>query len=146
MKFAHLSDLHIGSWKEPKMGELSNKAFIESVDICIREKADFILFAGDLFNIAIPGSHVFSPSGKTMIDVLKNAGLLTNVCKGKVIDGLLQLKLTIDQKTGTGITGILGKKGMLDRTYYENLDYEYLQKEISPLQYKIFIVSTIKHS
>ncbi|HLC80612.1 exonuclease SbcCD subunit D [Candidatus Woesearchaeota archaeon] len=168
MKFAHLADLHIGSWKEPKMGELSNKAFIESVDICIREKVDFILFAGDLFNTAlpaidklklvtkklkelqdnqipvyaIPGSHDFSPSGKTMIDVLENAGLLTNVCKGKVIDGLLQLKLTIDQKTGTGITGILGKKGMLDRTYYENLDYEYLQKEISSVQYKIFLFHT----
>ncbi len=150
------------------MGELSSKAFIEAVDLCVREKVDFILFAGDLFNTAlpaidklklvtkklkelqdnqipvyaIPGSHDFSPSGKTMIDVLENAGLLTNVCKGKVINGLLQLKLTIDQKTGTGITGILGKKGMLDRTYYENLDYEYLQKEISSLPYKIFMFHT----
>ena len=168
MKFAHLADLHIGSWREPKMGDLSSKAFIEAIDLCIKEKVDFILFAGDLFNTAlppidklklvtkklkelqdnqipvyaIPGSHDFSPSGKTMIDVLENAGLLTNICKGKVIDGLLQLKLTIDQKTGTGITGILGKKGMLDRTYYENLDYTYLQKEISPLQYKIFLFHT----
>ena len=150
------------------MGDLSSKAFIEAIDLCIKEKVDFILFAGDLFNTAlpaidklklvtkklkelqdnqipvyaIPGSHDFSPSGKTMIDVLENAGLLTNVCKGKVIDGLLQLKLTIDQKTGTGITGILGKKGMLDRTYYENLDYEYLQKEISSVQYKIFLFHT----
>lgn len=168
MKFAHLADLHIGSWKESKMGELSSKAFIEAVDICVREKVDFILFAGDLFNTAlpaidklklvtkklkelqdnqipvyaIPGSHDFSPSGKTMIDVLENAGLLTNVCKGKVINGLLQLKLTTDQKTGTGITGILGKKGMLDRNYYENLDYEHLQKEISPVFYKIFMFHT----
>lgn len=168
MKFAHLADLHIGSWREPKMGELSSKAFIEAVDICIREKVDFILFAGDLFNTAlpaidklklvtkklkelqdnhipiyaIPGSHDFSPSGKTMIDVLENAGLLTNVCKGKVVNGLLQLKLTLDQKTGTGITGILGKKGMLDRTYYENLDYEHLKKETSSLPYNIFMFHT----
>ncbi len=168
MRFAHLADLHIGSWRESKMGELSSKAFIEAVDICVREKVDFILFAGDLFNTAlpaidklklvtkklkelqdnqipvyaIPGSHDFSPSGKTMIDVLENAGLLTNVCKGKIVNGLIQLKLTIDQKTGTGITGILGKKGMLDRTYYENLDYEHLQKEISPVSYKVFMFHT----
>ncbi len=168
MKFAHLADLHLGSWREPKMGELSSKAFTEAVDLCIKEKVDFILFAGDLFNTAlppidklklvtkklkelqdrqipvyvIPGSHDFSPSGKTMIDVLENAGLMTNVCRGKVAGGLLQLKLTIDQKTGTGITGILGKKGMLDRTYYENLDYKHLQEEISPLPYKIFMFHT----
>lgn len=168
MKFAHLADLHIGSWRESKMGELSSKAFIKAVDTCIKEEVDFILFAGDLFNTAlpaidklklvtkklkelqdhqipvyaIPGSHDFSPSGKTMLDVLENAGLLTNVCKGKVISNLLQLKLTIDQKTGTGITGILGKKGMLDRSYYESLDYEHLQKEISTAPYKIFIFHT----
>ncbi|MDO8655913.1 MAG: metallophosphoesterase, partial [Nanoarchaeota archaeon] len=106
MKYAHLEDLHLGSWREPKMRDLSIKAFLTAVDQCIQNQVDFILFAGDIFNTSLPsldtlkivtkkikelkdkniplyviaGSHDFSPSGKTMIDVLENAGLLRNVC------------------------------------------------------------------
>jgi len=90
---------------------------------------------------AIPGSHDFSPSGKTMIDVLENAGLLINVCKGKINPETkqLELKFTIDQKTGAKITGMLGRKGMLDKTYYENLNLKLLETEPG---YKIFLFHT----
>ena len=102
MKYAHLADLHLGSWREPKMRDLSIKAFITAMDQCANQNVDFILFAGDIFNTSLPsldtlkivtkklkelkdrnipiyviaGSHDFSPSGKTMVDVLENAGLL----------------------------------------------------------------------
>ncbi len=165
MKFAHLSDLHIGGWRDPRLRELSTAVFLAAMERCIAESVDFILFAGDLFNTAlpavdklnmaakklkelkdrgipvyvIPGSHDFSPSGKTMIDVFESAGLLINVCKGEVIGKKLRLKFTTDRKTGVKITGMLGKKGMLDRFYYEDLDRESLEREPG---YKIFLFHT----
>ncbi len=58
----------------------------------------------------IAGSHDFSPSGKTMLDVLECAGLMVNVSRGEEVDGKLKLKFTIDKKTGAKITGLLGKR------------------------------------
>ncbi len=167
MKYAHLADSHLGSWRDPKMRELSTKAFLQAIDDCMSKKVDFILFAGDLFNTslpaldilktitkklkqlnrenipfyAIPGSHDFSPSGKTMLDVLENAGLLVNVCKGNVNPETkkLNLNFTVDKKTNAKITGMLGKRGMLDQVYYENLNLEELEKESG---YKIFLFHT----
>ncbi len=167
MKYAHLADLHLGSWRDQKMRDLSTAAFNQAIDRCIEQKVDFILFAGDLFNTSlpsldilkiitkklkelqdrnisiyvIPGSHDFSPSGKTMIDVLENAGLLINVCKGTIDEKTkqLNLKFTTDQKTKVKITGLLGRKGQLDRSYYENLFLEPLENEPG---YKIFMFHT----
>jgi len=166
-RYAHLADLHLGSWRDQKMRDLSTKAFLTAIDNCIQTKVDFILFAGDLFNTslpsldtlkivtkklkelheqqiplyAIPGSHDFSPSGKTMLDVLENAGLLKNVCNGIINPETkeLELKWTIDQKTEAKITGILGRRGLLDRSYYENLSRTNLEQEPG---YKIFMFHT----
>jgi DNA repair protein SbcD/Mre11 len=167
MKYAHLADLHLGSWREPKMRELSTKAFLLAIDNCIQQQVDFVLFAGDLFNTSLPsldtlkivtkklkelkdqniplyviaGSHDFSPSGKTMIDVLENAGLLKNVCNGTVDEQSkkLNLNFTTDPRTGAKITGILGRKGQLDKHYYENLNLGNLENEKG---YKIFMFHT----
>lgn len=166
-RYAHLADLHLGSWRDPKLRDLSTSTFLQAIDNCIEQKVDFILFAGDLFNTSlpsldtlkivtkkikelqehniplyvIPGSHDFSPSGKTMIDVLENAGLLKNVCKGSINPETkeLHLKFTIDEKTQTKITGILGKRGLLDKIYYENLHLPNLETEPG---YKIFMFHT----
>jgi DNA repair exonuclease SbcCD nuclease subunit len=84
----------------------------------------------------IPGSHDFSPSGKTMLDVLEQAGLFINVVKGEEIDGKLKLNFTIDKKTGAKITGMLGKRYSLEKEYYKNLILENLEQEDG---YKIFM-------
>ena len=165
MKYAHLADLHLGSWRDQKMRDLSTKVFLKSIDDCLHKEVDFILFAGDLFNTSLPsidtlkmvtkklkelkdqqiplyaiaGSHDFSPSGKTMLDVLENAGLLVNVCKGSVEEGKLKLRFSVDQKTGTKLTGMLGKKGMLDKKYYQQLSRDNLEQEPG---YKIFMFHT----
>ena len=157
MKFAHLADCHVGGWREDKLRELSIKAFEEAIDVCIKENTAFVLISGDLFNTSlpnidiikrtaqaldklrqndiscyiIPGSHDFSPSGKTMLDVLEKAGLMENVMKFK--DN--KLEFTID-KTNTKITGIFGLKLGLDRNYYLNLDKEALAREQG---FKIFM-------
>lgn len=165
MKFAHLADMHIGSWREPKLRELSVKAFIKAMDLCIERNVDFIIISGDLFNTSLPaienlktavkklkeiknknipvyiiaGSHDFSPSGKTMLDVLEEAGMFINVARGEEKDGKLRLKFTVDPKTGAKITGLLGKKGTLEKGYYDQLDRAPLEKEQG---YKIFVFHT----
>lgn len=165
MRFIHLADAHIGGWKDPRMRVLVNDSFIYALDLCVEKNADFLLISGDLFNsshpsiddlklvvqklkelkdagietYAIAGSHDFSASGKTMLDVLEEAGLLRNVVRGKVEDEKLILKFTTNKKTGAKITGMLGKKGMLDRKFYETLNTEILEKEEG---FKIFMFHT----
>ncbi len=157
MLFAHLADCHIGAWRDPRMKELPIRAFEEAVSLLLDRRVDFLLIAGDLFNTAIPpldlvkrvvtqlqrlkeatipvyaiaGSHDYSPSGKTMLDVLEEAGLLVNVFKGEAVettDGQrLRLRFTTDPKTGVKITGILGRANSLDAEYYRDLDREALE-------------------
>ena len=149
MKFAHLPDCHLGSWSgHPDMKEYSLMAFERAVDMCIKERVDFILQCGDFFDTSLPsidvlrrtvlalrkckesgvpfymivGSHDFSPTGKTMVSVLEDAGLLTNIAKGEDADGKLRLRFTIDEKTRTKLTGIIGKRNSLDREYFEMMD------------------------
>ena len=166
MKFAHLADCHLGSWRDPLLAELSTRSFETAIDICIDEKVDFILIAGDLFNTSLPsidcikratlklkelkdssvncymiaGSHDFSPSGKTMLDVLESAGLCINVAKGAAEDEKLNLRFTIDNKTGAKLTGLLGKKGSLEKGYYEALNRQPLEAEQG---YKIFLFHSL---
>ena len=156
-----MSDLHIGGWQEETLREVNMESFRRAIDICIGEKVDFILFAGDIFNTSIPqidlikettailkklkdneipvyiiaGSHDFSPSGKTMLDVLEKAGLLHNVFKIK--DG--KLLFTIDQKTGAKITGILGRRAGLERLDFQSVDLKQLESEPG---FKIFMFHT----
>lgn len=165
MKFAHIADCHIGSWREPKLRESSTKAFVKAIEKCKEEEVDFVLIAGDLFNTSLPpvdnlsivvkklkelkdssievyivaGSHDFSPSGKTMLDVLESAGLIINVAKGKVEDNKLYLNFTVNEKTNVKITGMIGKKGGLEKSYYESLVRQPLENEPG---YKIFMFHT----
>jgi DNA repair exonuclease SbcCD nuclease subunit len=162
MKFAHMADCHIGAWRDPKLKDLPIQAFVKALHISQEQHVDFIIIAGDLFNTAlpgidnlktvvkslkelkeanipvyiIPGSHDFSPSGKTMIDVLEEAGLVVNVVKGTAHDGKLRLKFTVNTKTDVKITGMLGKAGILEKHYYEVLDHVSLEHEQGK---KIFI-------
>lgn len=162
-RFAHLADCHLDSWREPELKKVSLNAFTEALDICMAEKVDFILIAGDLFHVAtpdidilksaveklkeardkgiriyaIPGSHDFSYSEKTMLKVLEAAGLFVNVSRATVNkDGKIKLKFTLDEKTGVKITGLPGRCGALERDYYNNLDYESAEKEDG---FKIFM-------
>ena len=161
MKFAHLADCHIGGWKEEKLKELGIASFRYAINKCIEENVGFVLIAGDLFNTSlpdiniiketseilanlkendidcyiIPGSHDFSPSGKTMLDVLEKAGLVKNVFKFKE-DKLI---FTID-KTDTKITGILGLRSGLEKEKFKALPKDHLEEENG---FKIFMFHTI---
>ncbi|MBW2993044.1 metallophosphoesterase, partial [Candidatus Woesearchaeota archaeon] len=54
MRFAHLADCHIGSWREPKLRDAGINAFIKMMNMCIEKNVDFILISGDLFNTSLP--------------------------------------------------------------------------------------------
>jgi len=144
MKFAHIADCHLGSWRQPSMKALNIKAFEKVIDKCISEKVDFILIVGDLFDIAIPsvdvlkevafklrelrdknincyvvpGSHDYSVSGKSMISVLDRAGLCIDLSQKQAV---LQENVLL--------YGIAGKKGGLEqkeineqKNYFKKLD------------------------
>lgn len=165
MKFAHFADVHLGSWRDPRLSDTGMKAFVKAVEICFQNGVDFILISGDFFNTSLPsvdclkqaaaklreikergmavyaiaGSHDFSPTGKTMLDVLENAGLLTNVMRGSAEETGLSLKFTVDEKTGAKITGVVGRKGMLERKYFEGLVRQDLEEEDG---FRIFMFHT----
>ncbi len=164
MKFGHMADCHIGGWRDPKLSALTVDAFNRAIDDMIKKDVDFVLISGDLFNTAlpgidklkavverfkelsdcgirvymVPGSHDRSLLGKTMLDVLESAGLIVNVVKGVVRDGKLQLKLTADP-SGALICGMLGKKGMLEKSFYKDLDMSNVEHDEG---YKIFMFHT----
>ncbi len=161
MKFAHLSDCHIGGWRETSLRELGIRSFEKALHLAIEEHVGFVLIAGDLFDTAlpqieliketasilstlkeedipvyiIPGSHDYSSSGKTMLDVLEKAGLVTNV--SHISNN--ELTFTHD-RTGTKITGFHGRKGQLERFEYEKINFEHLGKEPG---FKIFMFHSL---
>lgn len=160
MKFAHLADVHIGGWREEELKKLTIESFRKAIEICINENVGFVLICGDLFNTSlpqieliketasilnklrendidvyiIPGSHDFSPSGKTMLDVLEEAGLVKNVMKFK--DD--KLMFTLD-KTGVKLAGIYGRRAGLESLDYNNLEKKHLEEEKG---FKIFLFHT----
>jgi len=161
MLFAHFADCHIGGWQDPNLKSLGLQTFKLAVQTCINRNIDFLVISGDLFNTAIPqidyikevasefaklkdksipvyliaGSHDYSPSGKTMLDVLEKAKLCVNVTK---FDND-KLQFTIDPKTQTKITGLYGKRGGLEKNDYQELDFSHLENEIG---FKIFMFHT----
>lgn len=133
MKFAHLGDCHLGGWRHPELKELNLKSFQEAIVRCIKERVDFILIAGDLFDTAYPpidtlgdvfhefrrvkeanipvyliaGSHDFSAAGKSFLDVLEKAGFCKNVSLFDERDGKIILHPTIEKNVA--IYGYPGK-------------------------------------
>ena len=148
MRFAHFADCHLGSWRQPELQKLNLESFKKAVEICINEKVDFIIFAGDLFDSAYPpievlketfsefkkikeegiksfiiaGSHDYSVSGKTFLDVLEKAGFCT-MCKfEKNEEGMILLKACNYQ--GISIYGYPGKKSGLEVEDLKHLSLE----------------------
>tara|TARA_Y100000310_G_scaffold216748_1_gene217807 strand:- start:483 stop:1691 length:1209 start_codon:yes stop_codon:yes gene_type:complete len=161
MKFIHLADCHIGGWREAVLAELSIKGLGEVVNVALTEKVGFVLISGDLFDTAlpgieiinkvaeelkrlkeedipvyiIPGSHDFSPSGKTMLDLLERTGLVDNVMKFN--EGRLSFT---EDRTGVKIVGVLGRKGGLEIEDYKKLEKDHLENEEG---FKIFMFHTL---
>ena len=161
-RFAHISDVHLGGWKQQVLQDLNFQSFKRIIEICIKEKLDFVLIAGDLFDSAYPpieilkqtfgefrklkeakipcfmiaGSHDYSVSGKTFLDVLEKAGFCKNVTNfEEKEDGTLLLSPSI--LGNFAIYGYPGKKSGL-----EIPDLRKIKLNDAPGLFKIFMLHT----
>lgn len=154
MKFAHMSDIHIGAFRQPELRALVVEAFEKAVDRCIAESVSFIILAGDIFESNIPdlasvrraaekmkqaidsgirfyaiyGSHDFSPNYSSMVDVLDGAGMFTKAEEMSNSEGKVTLSFVQDP-SGARICGISGRKLSIDRDAYAILDRKRLEAE-----------------
>ncbi|MBT7102641.1 exonuclease SbcCD subunit D [archaeon] len=160
-RFAHLADCHLGSWRQEELQKLNFRSFQKIIDTCIQEQVEFILISGDLFDSAYPpieilkdsfaefkkvkdanipvyliaGSHDFSASGKTFLDVLEKAGFCKNV-ENSTIQENGKIKLKPYMHDNIAIYGYPGKKSGME---IEDLSKVYFS-EIHP--FTIFMVHT----
>ncbi len=161
VRFAHIADVHLGGWKQQQMQNLNFESFKEAVRICINSKLDFVLFAGDLFDSAYPpieilketfaqfkklkdagipcfiiaGSHDYSVSGKTFLDVLEKAGFCKNVYNAEEKENSITLNPVV--YGNVAIYGYPGKKSGL-----EVQDLKKIRFNDSPGLFKIFMLHT----
>jgi len=161
MKFAHLGDCHLGGWRQPELRELNLQAFRYAISTIIKEKLDFVLVAGDLFDSAYPpietiketfeefkklndakipafiiaGSHDYSASGKSFLDVLEKAGFVKNVFISEEREGIIMLQPTIYKNIA--IYGYPGKKSGLEVS-----EIERIKLQDSPGLFKILMLHT----
>jgi len=169
VRFAHVSDCHLGAWRKDSMNQIGYDAFAQMVDIIIEEKIDFLLISGDLYDVSNPkvdvidftttqlkrlkdsrigvygilGSHDFSPSNKSMIRPLISADLFTNVCIPNWTDDEkypLQLNFVEDKKTQIKIIGMRARKRTLELRDYLQLNKQNLEEESGN---KIFLLHTM---
>ncbi len=156
MKFAHMSDIHLGAFREPILRQMERQVFEDAVQKCIELKVDFVLICGDIFHVSIPdltivnetiktlrllqvanipvyaiyGSHDYTPTGTSIIDILDTAGILTNIMKAKTDDeGMVLLQFVVDLKTKAKLTGVSARRIGLESKIYEKLDKARLEAE-----------------
>ncbi len=161
VKFAHIADVHLGGWKQQPLQDLNLESFKKAVEICIKEKVEFVVIAGDLFDTAFPpidvlkesfaefrklkeagipcfliaGSHDYSVSGKTFLDVLEKAGFCKNVAVFEEKNDRIILNPTIHK--GVALYGYPGKTSGL-----EVGDLRRVQFDEAPGLFKIFLLHT----
>jgi DNA repair exonuclease SbcCD nuclease subunit len=161
MKFAHLGDCHLGGWRQPELKDLNLKSFQYAISKCILEKVDFVLIAGDLFDSAYPpietlketffefkrlkeanipafiiaGSHDYSVSGKTFLDVLEKAGLCRNLSRYEERENMILLSPTIFKNAA--LYGYSGKKSSLEID-----DIQRMKLQDAPGMFKILMLHT----
>ena len=103
VKFVHASDIHVGGFAGRALRVKEEEALTAFVNRCIDEKVDFVVLAGDTFDSNIPpireaimfsrqmrklkeagirvyavyGSHDYSPTRDSLIELLEADGVLT---------------------------------------------------------------------
>lgn len=148
-KFAHLADCHLGGWRQEELQKLNFQSFQKAIEIILQQNLDFVLISGDLFDSAYPpieilkesfaqfkklhdakipvyliaGSHDYSASGKTFLDVLEKAGFCKNTSKYEAQeDGRIKLTPTFHEEIA--IYGYPGRKSGMEVADIKNIYLE----------------------
>lgn len=147
MKFAHLADIHLGFNKDDELFKEECRIFNNIMNDCITKQVDFIILAGDIFHTNIPemrvqknafntlakvknagipiyavyGSHDFSPVHNSVIDLLKETGIITRMEYITNEDGSIELQ-HINGPQNSIIAGLHGLKIGKDIEWYKNLN------------------------
>jgi len=83
MRFAHISDTHLGQTQYVQASRMEDRnareedmyaALNEAIDISIRDRVDFAVLAGDLFDKPVPGGRAIVSLGDSL-KRLKDAGI-----------------------------------------------------------------------
>jgi hypothetical protein len=161
MKFAHMGDCHLGGWRQPEISQLNLDCFKTAINLCLREKVDFVLITGDFFDNPYPsietlkeafselrklreekipvyyitGSHDYSAAGKTFLDVLEKSGFCQSVMNYEEKNGSIILIPTIHENVA--LYGFPGKKSSLEVD-----DIEKIKLQDSPGLFKILMLHT----
>jgi DNA repair protein SbcD/Mre11 len=161
MKFAHMGDCHLGGWRQPELNELNLKSFQMAISKCISEKVEFVLITGDFFDNPYPpidtlkesfaelkklkdagipvfyiaGSHDYSASGKTFLDVIDKAGFGQNVSQFEERNNSIILLPTLHRNIA--LYGYPGKKSSLEVS-----DLKKIKLQDSPGLFKILMLHT----
>ncbi|BAW31525.1 MAG TPA: DNA repair exonuclease [Methanothermobacter sp.] len=161
-RFAHLADCHLGAHRYTELKRLEIESFERAIKRSIDSKVDFILISGDLFHSNIPnmevvkevakilkglkeakipvyvcyGSHDYSPTRTSMIDVFESAGLLKRVDKIRREEKGYTLDFTADPVTGAKLTGISARRMSMEIEQFRYLDRGPLEAEEG---FKIFL-------
>ena len=166
IKFAHIADVHLGAFRQQVLRDLNFKAFESALEECSRTGVDFVIIAGDLFHTALPdlavvdsavkklrelqakgiptyvvyGSHDYSPSETSVIDVLCSAGVLKKISNADYgDDGKLHLRVTVEEKTGVTLAGISARTRSLEVEEFKRLD----RRELEAVEgNKVFVFHT----
>ncbi len=136
MKFAHLSDIHLGAFNDEAIKKVLWDSFIAAIRDALIREVEFIIIAGDLFHNNVPdmnsakvvaevlreikdkgiktfvvyGSHDYSLTENSMIDVLEKGGLIIKISRnieGKVVPYR-------DEKLGINLYGIDARKNGIE--------------------------------
>lgn len=165
-KFAHISDAHLGAFRDGLFRELNFRAFERAVRDALARGVDFIVIAGDLFHNPIPdlrivqratrlfaevrdagvrvycvfGSHDFAAGAPSLLDILHEARLFRKVVQFLDPGESEAIRLQpVEDPSGVFLVGLSGLAGALDVGYYEELDRGALEAIPDP---KIFVFHT----
>lgn len=156
-----MGDCHLGGWRQPELRELNIASFQYAISVCIKEKVDFVLITGDFFDNPYPpietlkdafaqlrrlkdsnipvfyiaGSHDYSASGKTFLDVLEKSGFCQSVMNYEENEDSIILIPTIYKNIA--IYGYPGKKSSMEVD-----DIEKIKLHDTPGLFKILMLHT----